>query len=170
MLPPVLTSKRFVLRPYAASDIDRFIEIVMDEATQRFMGGLSADKQQERVSFSKIFDVYQSRNKRWFWIWGIYENGCLCGHMELKESVHTNGEELELVYMVHPAERKRGLMSEILDLFNARQQEWNRQLIATVSPDNKSSLALLQRWGVERTLQLRDEETGELYLKLYLKR
>ena len=168
MFPPVINTTRFTLKPYGRHDEDAFIEIILDKEAQQFMGGVTPDEEVERRLFQKIFDIYESNDKRWFWIWGIYEGNRLCGHFELKETEHTNAGELEIVYMVHPKERGRGVMSEVLKAFKNRQSDWERIIIATTSPDNDISIALLKKWGIERQEILTDPDTAEQFYKFYL--
>jgi RimJ/RimL family protein N-acetyltransferase len=171
MLPPVITTERLILKPYETSDEDIFVEIALDKDAQQFMGGVTPDEAEERRLFRKIFDIYNSNDPRWFWIWGIYEDNKLCGHFELKETVHTGPNELEIVYMIHPKERRRGIMSEVLKAFKGKQAEWNRTIIATTSPDNNASISLLRQWGIEEQELLPDDTApGTHYYKFYLTR
>jgi len=168
-LPPELKTKHFILKPYQAKDENRFIEIVLDKGSVQFMGGSTGNEVEERLVFKKIFEVYKTTKDRWFWIWGIYQNNILCGHLELKETEHTNADELEIVYMIHPQERRKGIMTEVLELIKQHQKIWGKKIIATLSPKNVNSIALLKKWGIEKTEELIDKETNETYLKLSLK-
>jgi len=170
MYPPKLKTSRLSLTPYSPKDEDRFVEMALDEASIRFMGGASGDEQEERRLFKKILEIYEGENKRWFWIWGIYQKNLLSGHLELKETTHTKAHELEIVYMIHPNERRLGIMTEVLALLKKQQTFWQKRLIATISPDNLASIALLQRWGIETEEILVNDETGKEYLKLLLEK
>lgn len=168
MQPPTLYNASVVLQPYTRDDEDRFVEMTLDEESMRFMGGSSGNEQDERVLFRKGFDIYASEDDRWFWIWGIYRNGKLCGHLELKDSKHTNADELEIVYMMHPDSRRQGIMTAALDILKHYQSEWNRRIIATVKPENIASVELLMKWGIEKSEIVLNEETQKNYLKLTL--
>ena len=122
MYPPTLKTKNYLLKAYQPSDLNRFIEIALDEKCVEFMGGATGNKQDEINLFNKGFKLYESTSKRWFWLWGIYKNNVLCGHLELKETEHTNANELEVVYMIHPAERQNGIMTEVLLFFKSSKQ------------------------------------------------
>jgi len=87
----------------------------------------------------------------------------------MKDTENTEADELEIVYMVHPAERRKGLMTEILDFFKTNQTEWKRRIIATVSTKNLISLSLLEKWGIEEKKNLTDPETNKKSYKLILK-
>jgi len=168
MTPPILQTKRFVLKPYLTKDEDRYVEMALDEVSIAFMGGDRDKEEEERALFKKIFGIYQAEGPRVFWIWGIYENEVLFGHLELKETEHTNEDELEMVYMVHPNCSRIGVMTEVLGKIKDEQENWNRRIIATVRPNNLASLKLLKRWGVEQTEVLMNKDTNEQYLKLLL--
>ena len=167
MLPPILKTKRYVIGRYSQEDETRYLEMALDPEAIKFMGGLSG-MNEEKERFQKIFKIYNSSDERWFWIWGVYKGGQLCAHVELKETEHTASNELEIVYMVHPEERRKGLMFEILKAIKENQFEWGRTIIATVSPENKQSLDLLQQWGVDRKQIFLSEDTGEQYYKMHL--
>jgi len=168
MYPPTLKIHQITLKPYAPHDENAYVEMALDELSVRFMGGANGIEREERAVFKKIFELYKRNNKRWFWIWGVYKNDKLCGHFELKETIDTTDEELEIVYLTHPNERRKGIMLMVLTLIKQQQKHWNKRIIATVSPKNVASLALLEKWGVEKKELLTDKETGETYLKLRL--
>ncbi len=170
MYPPKLKTNRYIIQAYRPEDEERFVEMALDEVSVRFMGGANGIETEERQLFKKVFEIYERKDKRWFWLWGIYKDNVLCGHLELKESPNTNLDELEIVYMVHPAARRQGLMTEVLLLLKNEQHNWERKIIATVSPKNTNSIALLEKWGIDKRKALTDPETGKEYLKLTLKR
>lgn len=168
MLPPIYQTKRFSLRPYQLNDLERFVELNMDEDVKEFMGGGFEAKEEAIALFHKIFEIYKKQDQnRWFWIWGIYENDKLSGHFELKETEHTNNTELEIVYIIHPDARRRGLMTEVLSFCQEKQKEWGKRIIATVDPKNVNSISLLNKWGIINQEIVKDEESD--YLKLLLK-
>ncbi|TPN82872.1 GNAT family N-acetyltransferase [Aquimarina algicola] len=170
MLPPEFQTDFFSLKPYALENEDKYIEIVLDEFSIQYMGGSSGIEDDERKLFKKIFQIYNRNDERWFWIWGIYKNELLCGHLELKETEHTTDTELEIVYMIHPNERRKGIMSKVLSFIKEKQQDWKKRIIATVNPKNLDSITLLEKWGIEKTEILINSETGEEFLKLILKK
>lgn len=169
MLPPVLKTHRYILSPYRKEDEARYLEMVLDDEVIRFMGGVTGNAEEEKGRFKKIFDIYEQDNKKWFWIWGIYRNGILCAHLELKETEHTGLDELEIVYMVHPNERREGLMSEVMRFLKIAHPHWQKTIIATISPQNLVSAALLEKWGVDKKELQYEDETGDVYYKLTLK-
>ncbi len=168
MIPPQLKTNRFTLGPYQAKDEDRFVEMALDPVSIKFMGGSSGIEANERAMFQKILTIYEKNDKRWFWIWGVCQEDRLCAHLELKETGHTNEGELEVVYMVHPDARGKGLMTEVLALLKEMQSTWDRRIIATLSAENTNSMKLLKRWGIEQEEIIRDEEDDDEYLKVLL--
>jgi len=170
MLPPTFKTKRFLITAYSEGDLQRYLEMALDDEVVKYMGGAPGNIEEESQLFQKIFKIYETDKGKWFWVWGIYNEGKLCAHLELKETVHTASDELEIVYMVHPLERRKGLMTEVLDFLKDHQHAWKKTIIATISPDNLASTALLQRWGIEKKELLTAEDTGEQYYKLFLTR
>lgn len=168
MIPPTFKTKRYIIGLYREKDESRFLETALDDEVIKFMGGANGDINEEKDTFKRIFEVYEKEQVRWFWIWGVFEEDKLCAHIELKQSQHTVSNELEIVYMVHPAERRKGLMTEVLNIFKENQYAWNKTIIATVDHDNVCSIALLEKWGIEKKEILFDEETGKKYLKCIL--
>ncbi|SIO00066.1 GNAT family N-acetyltransferase [Chitinophaga niabensis] len=168
MLPPIITTARYILKPYTVNDLSRFLEISLDKEVSQFMGGTADNAEEETKLFYKIFDIYSKDTERWFWIWGVYSDNKLCAHMELKQTDTTNSDELEIVYMVHPEERRKGLMSEVLSVIKQNQHKWDKRITATVYPENKKSIALLEKWGIEKTETRINESNNRPYLKLLL--
>ncbi|WP_062060673.1 GNAT family N-acetyltransferase [Aquimarina longa] len=168
MYPPVLKTNHLTLKPYTSDDEDRFIEMTLDIRSTQFMGGASGNEIEERKLFKKGLEIYKRNDKRWFWLWGIYRGDLLCGHLEIKETDHTNNNELEIVYMVHPEERKKGIMTEVLSLLKQNQKNWHKRIIATVNPKNLNSISLLKKWGIDKKEILISSETGKKYFKLTL--
>jgi len=168
MLPPILKTERLILKPYSINDEDRYVEIALDAISAQFMGGSTSNETEERKLFKKVFEVYQRSDERWFWIWGIYKDDLLCAHLEMKETENMNDNELEIVYMVHPTERQKGIMTEIFSLLMQKQKSWKKRITATVSPENLNSITLLKKWGITKKEILINKETGEEYFKLIL--
>jgi len=168
MIPIELHTERFTIRPYHKSDEHRYLEMVLDDISIEFMGGTKGIESEEKEIFKKIFNIYELQNDRIFWIWGIYKEDVLCGHLELKETEFTNENELEIVYMVHPNYRRIGLISEVLSLIKSQKKIWKKNIIATVDPDNILSMKILQKWGIVKKEILMVQETHKEFLKLSL--
>lgn len=140
-----------------------------DAEVVRFMGGADGDTEKQRLIFHKIFKHYnEPETDPPMLFWGIYENDALCGHVQLKSTDHTLESELEIVYMVHPKERNRGLMREVLELFKQEQNRWKSTIIATVDLDNDTSIRLLEKWGITHRDKRIDPDDGVEYWKVNL--
>lgn len=168
MLPPTYKTVNYTLEPYQPKDLRRYLEMSLDRDVITFMGGATGDRKAEEAMFDKIFQLYRSNDKRWFWVWAVYRNQELCAHLELKETKDTAGDELEIVYMVHPLERRKGIMTEVLSFLKANQGLWKRRITATVYPGNDRSFELLRKWGIEKESLVTDRETGETFRKVWL--
>lgn len=170
MKPPVYFTKRLQLRPYIETDIDRYLETTIDPVSVQFMGNLNQSIQTERELFYRIFQLYKnSDSDRWFWVWAIVKEDIYCGHIELKQTPNTSFDELEIVYMIHPNERRKGFMKEVLEFFKNKQHIWKRKIIATINPENKNSKILLSHWGIEKEKLIIDKEDRQPFLKIWLK-
>ncbi len=168
MTPIILKSKRFAIRPYQKKDEEEYLEMVMDKQSIKFMGGATGVIEREREVFNKVFQVYKQKFGKTFWIWGIFKNKILYGHLELKETQYTKENELEIVYMVHPEFRQLGVMTEILDLIRENKSNFCEKIIATVELENEISLNMLRKYGVEKEEKIIDESDSEEFLKLTL--
>lgn len=168
MLPPTYKTENYTLEPYQPKDMKRYLEMSLDKDVIAFMGGATGDRKAEEAMFDKIFELYRSNENRWFWVWAVYRNQELCAHLELKETKDTAENELEIVYMVHPQERRKGIMKEVLNFLKANQHLWKRRLTATIYPGNNTSFQLLRKWGIEEQVLITDKETGETFNKVWL--
>jgi len=77
MIPPTYQTQRFILKPYEPKDEDRFVEMALDAESVKFMGGSTGKEADERVFFQSIAKLYKRQDKRWLWVWGVYEDNCL---------------------------------------------------------------------------------------------
>lgn len=171
MNTPTIVTPHFTLAPYTLKDEQRFVEMVTDSESVKFMGNSTSDVEKERAFFNgRVIPFYsKTKTNRIFYVWGIYVKGLLCGHFELKETTHTNNTELEIVYLIHPDARGKGLMGKVLDYFKTNQNKWGRTIIATANPKNKKSMHLLKKWGITKQKTIVDTEKENYeYLKVWL--
>lgn len=170
MYPPSYQTRNYHLVHYQQKDLERYLEMALDKDVVEYMGGATGDRAKEMKMFEKIFALYRKQDQtRWFWVWAVYRDQTLCAHLELKQTQDTAEDELEIVYMVHPTERKKGLMTEILSFIKAKQTDWKCRIIATVYPKNEYSYKLLEQIGIERQELITDEETGESFKKVWIR-
>lgn len=162
-------TKEIIIKPYERTDEDRFVEMSLDQDVIQYMSGAVGDEFEEKALFQKIFTIYnRTAVSPIFHIWGIYWKEKLVGHVELKETEHTSESELEIVFMMHPDARRKGIMKTVLRFFQNNQFFFDRQIIATVHTENERSLKLLKKWGHSRREFYEDE--GVKYVKLWLKK
>jgi len=166
-----IVSPHFKLAPYTLKDEQRYIEMCTDSESVKFMGNSTADPEKGRAFFrDRIIPFYSQKNlTRIFHVWGIYVNNVLCGHFELKETTNTSDTELEIVYLIHPDARGKGLMGKVLNYFKTNQAKWGRTIIATANPKNEKSMHLLKKWGINKQQTIVDTEKENYeYLKVWL--
>ncbi|MDB4655885.1 GNAT family N-acetyltransferase [Flavobacteriales bacterium] len=170
MTPTTFHTARFTIRPYCLNDKTRFVEMGTDKEVVRFMGGADGDKVKQAQIFQKIFNLYsepETNETKLFW--AIAEANKLVGHVQLKQTIFTEEDELEIVYMIHPDARNHGVMSEVLDFFKSNQQLWGKRIIATADFDNDISFRLLENWGIEKRDARIDPDDGVQFWKIWLK-
>lgn len=120
------------------------------------------------VLMGKIMKLYQKPlANRHFEIWAIDINDQFAGHFELKESEHTNEKELEVVYMLDQPYWGRGLMPEILKVINEHAQSFDKQVIATINPENKKTVRVLEKMGIEKQMWV--GEGDDRCMKVWIK-
>jgi len=151
MLNKDIHTKRTLLRKYQLSDKAIMIRLFMDEVVGEHMGNGPCEAEADALAlFNKIMQLYEkSPVKRHFEIWAITVDGQFAGHFELKASQHTDDNELEVVYMLDQTYWGKGLMPEILQVINLHAQSFDKQLIATINPDNRKTVRALEKTGIE---------------------
>lgn len=140
-----------------------------DTEVIRFMGGADGDVEKQTEIFWKIFKLYDepaANETKLFW--AIHEDKKLVGHVQLKPTIFTEGNELELVYMVHPDSRNKGVMNEVLALLKQVQAQWTTQIIVTIDFDNDISVRLMEKWGIVKREERIDPDDGVEYWKMWL--
>lgn len=134
------------------------------------MGGVHCETKEDAYElFDKTNKIYQGLfPDRHFEIWAIEHEGKLIGHFELKQTLYTSGEELEVVYMLDKDFWGRGLMPEIIDVINQYAASNGKQIIATVNPDNINTIKALSKSGIEKKEWIEDDN-GKVY-KIWIER
>ncbi len=152
MLNKDIITQRTLLRKYQFNDREEMIDLFMDKVVNHYMGnGPCKTKAHALELFGRIQQLYERPlSDRHFEIWAIDVNQHLAGHFELKESEYTEQDELEVVYMLRQNHWGKGLMPEILRDINAHAHTMNRQLIATINPENIRTVRALEKVGVDR--------------------
>lgn len=152
MLNKEIITQRTLLRKYQYDDQETMIDLFMDKVVNHYMGnGPCKTKAKALELFERIQQLYEKPlADRHFEIWAIDINRHLAGHFELKESEYTETNELEVVYMLYQNHWGKGLMPEVLRSINAHAGTMNRQLIATINPENIRTVRALEKVGVVR--------------------
>jgi [ribosomal protein S5]-alanine N-acetyltransferase len=165
-----IKTKRTILRKYKDSDKEKFVYLFTDREINHFMGGQHCKTREDAEElFRKGFDIYDGLfPDRHFELWAIEHSGELIGHFELKQTGHTSGNELEIVYMLDKEYWGQGLMPEILNEINKYSSGFNKQLIATINPENSRTVKALKKTGIEKE-EWSEDEDGKVY-KVWLKK
>lgn len=91
----------------------------------------------------------------------------IIGHFELKQSENTEGDELEVVYLLDKNYWGKGLMPEILCEINNYANSLNKILIATLNPENTKTVKTLMKVGIEKEEWIIHDEVKTL--KIWIK-
>lgn len=143
------------------------ISLLTDSEANRFMGGRCAKREDAERLFPRMSGVYRGEFlPRRFEIWAIESEGEYAGHFELKQSEHTNGNELETDYMLKKEHRGRGLIPEILRMIVSYAAETKNIVIATVSRHNSGTMRALEKAGILKTEIPGEPAEGDF--KIYL--
>ncbi len=147
-----IITERTLLRKYHFDDKEEMTDLFMDKTVNHYMGnGPCKTKAKALELFDRIMRLYaKPLRDRHFEIWAIDINEHLAGHFELKESQYTEADELEVVYMLYQNHWGKGLMPEILRSIKVHAHAMNRQLIATINPENIRTVRALEKVGIAR--------------------
>lgn len=166
-----ISTARTLLRKYVESDREKFAEISIDKEVNHYIGGRCEIREDAYKLFDKCFEVYNGVfPDRHFEIWAIESNSELIGHFELKQTKDTNHKELEAVYLLDKLSWGQGLMSEILREINEYAYHQNKQLIATINPENEKTIRVLEKIGMERKEYINEgkDRTLKIWIKKFL--
>ena len=86
-------------------------------------------------------------------------DGEIVGHVELKQTEHTREQEWELVYVLARCAWGRGLGSALAKWGVRTAHAHRRHVIATVAPDNRASLRMLDRIGLAVVARVWEDTT-----------
>jgi RimJ/RimL family protein N-acetyltransferase len=157
-----IKTERLLLRKYTEADRDASVRLSLDKDVMHFMGGEHAETEEEaNMIFDKCLEVYggslngKPLGSRRFEIWGIElisgeHEGKLIGHFELKQTPNTNGNELEIVYLLDKEYWGRGLMPEAIKAVNQYANSTGTQVIGTINPENIRTVRSLEKAGIEK--------------------
>jgi RimJ/RimL family protein N-acetyltransferase len=152
--PPVLESDRLRLRPDRAGDAERMGEMLFDERTVRFAGRTLAARQADGPATITRMLEGNARGERFNWCMADLETDELIGHIQLFDLVGLDETSADIGYMVHPAARGRGVLTEALTMV----VEWSfravedgglgkRRLALGTAADNAASRHAAEKAG-----------------------
>lgn len=171
---PDIKTERLLLRRYTDADRAESVRLSLDKEVMHFMGGEHAEnEEQANIIFDKCFEIYKGwlgedpLGTRRFELWGIEHGRKLIGHFELKQSVNTTGNELEIVYLLDKNYWGKGLIPEAISAVNDYAKRSGNFVIATIDPNNKRTVRSLEKSGIAKQEWVEDSE-GKVY-KIWLK-
>jgi ribosomal-protein-alanine N-acetyltransferase len=168
MLNEDIKTERILLRKYKKEDRLECIRIMTDPDVNHFIGGRTEDPAEADIIFNKIFDIYNgSMGVRHFEIWAIEYEGKFIGDFELKQTGNTEGNELEVVYMIDKPYWGRGFIPEILKEIIEYAKNMDKRIVATMSPENVKTVRALEKVGIKKQQWIGEGE--DRCLKVWMK-
>jgi len=142
---PILTP-RLELRPFRDSDVDGIAELLADREATRFIGGVKS-RQAAAASVSVMREAFAARG------WGTLavvprdKQSCV-GYCGVRPLPHTA--EIEIAFALQQKYWNQGYATEAAaaSIDAAFKSLGIRSLVATVYPDNKPSLRVLEKLGM----------------------
>ena len=165
-----LNTSRTILRKYTDLDREAFALLFTDKEINFYMGGEHCETMEDAYNlFDKCFDIYEGKlfPGRYFEIWAVEFENKYTGHVELKQSDNTTGIEVEAVYLIDKNHQGKGLMTEILNELNEYTKRSGKKMIATVNPENKKSVRVLVKTGIEKEEWITEGE--DKFYKIWIK-
>jgi len=153
-LPNVVETERLCLRPFVESDISAYAVIRAKPAVVRFLPGGVAGIDEAQATAERIVRHFRSLwEDGGFGPWALVErrNGRLCGHMGLRRLPELQG-QTELLYMLDEDVWGRGFATEgaRASLAYGFDELGLDRIIALVLPENRPSMAVMERVGMTR--------------------
>jgi ribosomal-protein-alanine N-acetyltransferase len=144
---PLLETPRLLLRPTTADDVRYLHEAFADPETMRFMDFPVA---RNLADSARYLSTYLFVLPEWHATWALVcrETGVTIGFANYHHRENWN-QRLEIGFLLHPAFRGRGLMSEALDALLAfcfEELEMER-IEVTTQPENDAAIRLIERYG-----------------------
>lgn len=151
MLNKEIRTERILLRKYTEADRAEFVRIITDPEVNHFMGGRTEDPIEGNKIFDKIFEIYNGAlGSRHFELWAIEYEGRMIGDFEFKQTGNTEGNELEVVYMIDKPYWGKGLVPEILKEIIKYAASMGNCVVATLNQENIKTVRALEKVGIEK--------------------
>jgi RimJ/RimL family protein N-acetyltransferase len=166
-----IRTERCLLRKYRENDREKFENLSIDKEVNSFIGGKCETREEAYKLFDKMFMIYEGKLlPRHFEIWAVDVDNEYAGHFELKQTGDTEDDELEVVYFLDKKFWGQGLMPEIINEINRYARSMNKQLIATISTENKNTIKALGKIGIQKQeiLSDRDGKSLKIYIEPFI--
>lgn len=153
----ILETRRLLLRPFAASDIDAYAAVrAKPEVVAMLPGGPEAAERARADAERLVASWAAARPGAAPWAVEAREDGRLIGHLGLRPLPELGG-ETELLYMLDSQVWGRGLATEggAAALRAAFGPLGLRRVIALARPENAASLAVMRKLGMRREAEVR---------------
>ena len=137
---------KYTIELYKESDLESFIDIFTDGELCKYMaGGAFENTNDAKKLFYFLIDLNKenSKNKAY----GIYKKDELIGHFETNTNTFTKKNEIEIVYLLKKNYWGKGIMKEIIFVFNSLLKE---NLVARIKFNNINSIKLLKKIGIAK--------------------
>lgn len=152
---PRLESPRLILRPYHESDFDAFAALNSDADVRRHVGGpLTHD------SAAKVFQSFMRGGMLDEEVWAVTmrETGDYVGHGWI--SARQGASDPEVGFLITPRRWRQGYGTEVAMavIDYAMNRKSYSRIVATVDVDHFASIRVLEKAGMKRECEQRDEE------------
>lgn len=153
----VLETERLIVRRLEADDLDSFSELCGSPDVMKYVGdGLPLSREQVREWIEKSQENYAAHGFGCFAV-VLKEGGRFIGYCGLINPV--GGAEAEIIYALEKSYWGRGLAGEtagaMLDYGLGRCSL--RRIVATIDPENRASVRIVEKLGMKYRLTRLDE-------------
>ena len=161
--PPIVSSDRITLRPFAEADLGRIVEACADPATAYWLVSLSQPYGAEHA-VSYLEGVREMAARRIGWAWCVADAADRCLGAVSLEGFGGYARRLEIGYWAHPDARGRGVMSEAVRAVTAHVegQDLADSVIIRCAAGNLASRRVAEAAGYVRNgVQPASEPIGD---------
>jgi RimJ/RimL family protein N-acetyltransferase len=154
MTVPCLESPRLILRPYKQADFDAFAALNGDAEVRRHVGGPLT-----RTDAAARFQSCVAHGSDGLEVWAVTLRniGAYIGHCWL--AVRKESRDRELGFIIVRSLWRQGYGTEVcVALLEYAARRRYPRVVATVDVDNNPSIRVLERAGMKRERDQRDEE------------
>lgn len=145
-----MAGENALLRPLFPSDHPSMRPIFTDQHVMKYFGNgqtLTIEQVEERTLASAVHNNFLNKEKKYYH-WAIIAHGGIAGRVSIYQPEAYEG-ITEIFYMISPAYGGRGLTTEAAKLV---VNFIGGNFMATAHPDNKGSIAVLEKVGFTRDM------------------